>query len=769
MKSSLKINKKRARIRHTSILSQFTISYLLMVLIPIMMGAANYWYNFSESTRQTLYSNMLILKHSMNMMENSLNSIKDFSDTMNGQPYLDKIVNASDPKSKDLLTIQKTVNDLSYFNDSNQYVTAYYLYSNRNKMLVAPHKVFFDIKMYYDYFWGGGDQTYEDWYKKVLENPVNTPRLSSLNRTSGDVADKYILYQLPYCDWTEGVTGQFIFEIDEKQVKKTLDPAFQLGASFMYIADKNGEFLVTMEQEGNSAHLIEDLEVDPLGNSKEVKIDGQKMVISYCKSADYGLDFVIAIPKKVLVKNCMKSLGVTLLGTGVLVFIGILLILASYVYNKRPLANMANELAVSSDDQKTNGSHQPIGNGGLWRLSRSLSVLVQNNNTMEEQIQKQRRHLRRAFLVQLVTGELLDEEKLNENLREYGLEINQTGHFRGVYMGVLSKGESEASDMGKYQDEMVLEVLKSFSDYLVVCFWMDGSHLAMLYMEPENSEYCQHFEDCFKELYYQIKDICGLETVFFVGMESDSLSTVSLSFTEARKLLTSQKDSTEKILFVNDSNLQNQESYQYSAQQEEKLLELVENGDYIELSSRLDILYHQNFIEKHLSSYMRELLFSRMAGTLFCSKWSKELSIQQLNPAELNTVEFFSFMKQQYESLCEKSSKLRKKEQAKTENEIVKYINTHYCESMLSLSALSLQFGITEIYLSTLIKQLVGEKFSVYVEKLRISKANELLKNTKLSVSEIGFQVGYDNASSFGRAYKRITGYSPGQYLNQLK
>ena len=71
---------------------------------------------------------------------------------------------------------------------------------------------------------------------------------------------------------------------------------------------------------------------------------------------------------------------------------------------------------------------------------------------------------------------------------------------------------------------------------------------------------------------------------------------------------------------------------------------------------------------------------------------------------------------------------------------------------------------MTESYLSTLIKQLVGQNFSSYLEKLRIRRANELLKNHKLSIAEIGQAVGYDNSTSFGRAYKRVTGVSPSQY-----
>ena len=75
-----------------------------------------------------------------------------------------------------------------------------------------------------------------------------------------------------------------------------------------------------------------------------------------------------------------------------------------------------------------------------------------------------------------------------------------------------------------------------------------------------------------------------------------------------------------------------------------------------------------------------------------------------------------------------------------------------------------MRFGLTESYLSTLIKTHLGVNYSVYLENLRIARANELLATQKLTVAEIAERVGYANAPSFRRAYKRVTGYSPSQH-----
>jgi len=44
---------------------------------------------------------------------------------------------------------------------------------------------------------------------------------------------------------------------------------------------------------------------------------------------------------------------------------------------------------------------------------------------------------------------------------------------------------------------------------------------------------------------------------------------------------------------------------------------------------------------------------------------------------------------------------------------------------------------------------------------MRISKADQLLKSTGLTVNEIAFRVGFSNPYHFSRMYKQSTGITP--------
>ena len=66
--------------------------------------------------------------------------------------------------------------------------------------------------------------------------------------------------------------------------------------------------------------------------------------------------------------------------------------------------------------------------------------------------------------------------------------------------------------------------------------------------------------------------------------------------------------------------------------------------------------------------------------------------------------------------------------------------------------------------LSRLFRQQHGLGFQAYLQKLRLEKAAELLRSTRLPVARIARRVGYHDVSRFGQHFKRLLGLSPVRY-----
>lgn len=66
--------------------------------------------------------------------------------------------------------------------------------------------------------------------------------------------------------------------------------------------------------------------------------------------------------------------------------------------------------------------------------------------------------------------------------------------------------------------------------------------------------------------------------------------------------------------------------------------------------------------------------------------------------------------------------------------------------------------------LKRLFKQVFGNSIFNYYQEFRIREAARLLKDEKLTVSDVGYHLGYTNLSHFSRVFKRYYGMNPKRY-----
>ncbi|MGC6586372.1 helix-turn-helix domain-containing protein [Paenibacillus sp. Dod16] len=97
-------------------------------------------------------------------------------------------------------------------------------------------------------------------------------------------------------------------------------------------------------------------------------------------------------------------------------------------------------------------------------------------------------------------------------------------------------------------------------------------------------------------------------------------------------------------------------------------------------------------------------------------------------------------------------------------SEMKHYIEEHFEDPDLSLKHLSDRFQISGKYASYLFKMEYDMKFVDFLVQLRMKRAEELLAETEFSIQEIAEKIGYANAITFGRVFKRTAGVTPGDY-----
>lgn len=98
----------------------------------------------------------------------------------------------------------------------------------------------------------------------------------------------------------------------------------------------------------------------------------------------------------------------------------------------------------------------------------------------------------------------------------------------------------------------------------------------------------------------------------------------------------------------------------------------------------------------------------------------------------------------------------------------VREIWAHY-DQELTLKDLSKLYFLHEKYLGRLFRKQTGQSFHQYLLETRLSKAEEMLKTTRKTATDVAFACGFNSAAYFNRSFTAAYGAPPSQYRKQME
>lgn len=96
-------------------------------------------------------------------------------------------------------------------------------------------------------------------------------------------------------------------------------------------------------------------------------------------------------------------------------------------------------------------------------------------------------------------------------------------------------------------------------------------------------------------------------------------------------------------------------------------------------------------------------------------------------------------------------------------DEVVNYITDNYSKE-ISADTLATQLGMSPSKFSRFFKRATGNSFTDFVNRIRINKACQLLMNTDEYVTNICYDVGFNNVANFNRRFLEVKGVTPKQF-----
>lgn len=101
-------------------------------------------------------------------------------------------------------------------------------------------------------------------------------------------------------------------------------------------------------------------------------------------------------------------------------------------------------------------------------------------------------------------------------------------------------------------------------------------------------------------------------------------------------------------------------------------------------------------------------------------------------------------------------------------NTVLNYITENYCQPM-SADRLAEQLGMSLSKFSRFFRKATGNSFTDFVNRIRINKACELLMNTDQYVTNVCYDVGFNNVANFNRRFLQLKGITPKEFRRKAE
>lgn len=101
-------------------------------------------------------------------------------------------------------------------------------------------------------------------------------------------------------------------------------------------------------------------------------------------------------------------------------------------------------------------------------------------------------------------------------------------------------------------------------------------------------------------------------------------------------------------------------------------------------------------------------------------------------------------------------------QQSKSEvvDKVIRYIEKHYNED-LTLTSLANEFFLAPTYLARKFKNKTDQSVMHFLEEYRMDRAEEMLRDSSFSITEVANRCGYSDPNYFSRVFRKVKGAAP--------
>ena len=382
-------------------------------------------------------------------------------------------------------------------------------------------------------------------------------------------------------------------------------------------------------------------------------------------------------------------------------------------------------------------------------IEQTLHRWANERTDLESRIRQYAEDSRNNLLMSLLYG-YFQREGVSDSFKQFNIEYSDSHHFQVILVGDLYTGEgniiNDMSAVLTLREDMVLpkNISAQFLELRdrVTAILLDYSE------DPSDAR------SVISQVQTYIDENLDPKYMVFSGSVQQGLIGISKSYQEAKNEMSG--------ITSGNSGHSVGIGYYYPLDWEIQMIHNLKIGNWTVVSSVLTELENEN-LARNLAAKSQHRVLNLIRETLL--RIADDLSITTEQTEETFT---WASLGELAESICKRTQTYADPDAGRIGIALIKYVDDNYSSSSLSLQDLSDEYKLSVSRVSRIFKNTTGVNFHKYLTITRVEKAKEAFAAGQTEIAQVWKHVGYDNETTFRRAFLSIVGVTPKKYLQNM-
>lgn len=389
--------------------------------------------------------------------------------------------------------------------------------------------------------------------------------------------------------------------------------------------------------------------------------------------------------------------------------------------------------------------------------------------------------LRDHFLQVLLQGGSLTDEEIESRMRWYDLNLPDGEITCAI---IEPDGHGRYDDMIEEERQLVLFSMRNIAWEVLgemrtcACFICGDRQIALILCKSEEMSVSAVCEDIVSSIDRYLQQPVSIG----IGSRVARKSEIYISFLDARVALKyGASMGPHTIISIEDIHTIRAEEregmdtawvYETVRQYESKILLVLRQRNRQLMRRTLEEIFNRLESAQLPLIYYKPLCHELMgmAGRLLFeqgnppsvgdwSAWMNTIAAAS-DPEDLKRLVYAAF-----DGLAGQTGEMERSRNRSLINSIQSIVQQKYMQN-ITVQSIAKEVHFSPNYISSLFRNLTGQKLNDYITNVRIEHASRLLEETSLRIFEVAHAVGFENAQYFSTVFKKKMGRHPRSYRN---